>query len=293
AEPNEAAGPVTKVRYEPEHIPGGNDVLKLDLPMGLTIIEFLDYMTMNLHLDYLYDPKKVVGNVNLKLHGKFAGDIRRKDLYPLLESVMQFNGFVMTRKGNLLIVVPKAEADIIDAPFVDPKREKLEHGDVIVMSVFKLKHIGTATAQQLLTSMQLGLKIREVPEARMLMVTGYAYRMPRIEEVLEVIDRPGEPKQFKSRQLKFTMAKTLAPKIKTLAEQLGTISVTVAAGAPSAAAVTRKKGESAAAFRARQAAARRAAARPTGARAPAPAAKPTVYLEAGEIPRVLVLERVN
>ena len=61
------------------------------------------------------------------------------------------------------------------------------------------------------------------------------------------------------------MAKTLTPKIKTLAEQLGTVSVAIGAAAP--ARITRKSGESAAAFRARQtkaaAAARAAAAKPT------------------------------
>jgi len=36
--------------------------------------------------------------------------------------------------------------------------------------------------------------------------------MTRIEELLQMIDKPGEPKQFRFRQLKYTMAKTLAPK---------------------------------------------------------------------------------
>ena len=280
AEPNKVAEPVPEVQYEPEPIPGGNDILKLNLPQTLPITEFLGFMGENLHLDYLYDPKKVVGSVTLRLHGKLRGDIKRKDLYPLLESVLQFNGFVMTRKGNLVLIVPVAEADRIDAPIVRPDKDRPEYGDVIVTRVFKLKHIDTATAQKLLTSMQLGLTIREIPETGTLMVTGYSYRMARIEEVLDVVDRPGEPKQFKFRQLKYTMAKTLAPKVKNLAEQLGTISVTVAAGAPSRAALKRKPGESAAAFRARQAQARRSGAKPTAARARV--AKPTVYLDADE-----------
>jgi len=284
-QPNEVAEPVPRAPYEPEAIPDGNDVLKLNLPPDLTIIEFLDFMAKNLHLTYLYDPAKIKGNVAIKLEGKFAGDVKRKDLYPLLESVLQFNGFVMTRgKGNILRVVPKAEADTADAPFVRPEVERPEYGNVIVTRVFKLKHVDTATALALLTNMQLGLTIRQVPEAGELIVIGYAYRMPRIEEVLEVVDKPGPAKKFEFRQLKFTMAQTLAPKVKTLAEQLGTISVTVsaAAAAPAPAAVTRNPGESAAAFRARQIAARRGvAARPAPA-AGAPAAKPTVYLDADE-----------
>jgi type II secretory pathway component GspD/PulD (secretin) len=233
-QPNEVEQPVPEVRYEPEPIPDGEEPLTLHLPDTLPITDFLSFMGENLHLDYLYDPKKVTGSVTLRLHGKLRGDIKRKDLYPLLESVLQFNGFVMTRKENLVLIVPEGEADRIDAPIVRRDKDRPEHGDVIITRVFKLKHIDTTSAKNILTGMQLGLanKIREVREAGTLLVTGYAYRMPRIEEILQVVDRPGKPKKFRYRQLQYTMAGTLAPKVKSLAEQLGTISVTVAAPAP-------------------------------------------------------------
>jgi type II secretory pathway component GspD/PulD (secretin) len=117
--------------------------------------------------------------------------------------------------------------------------------------------------------MQLGLKIRQVPETGTLIVTGYAYRMARIEELLGVVDKPGPPKKFEFRQLEYTQAKALAPKVKTLAEQLGTITVTVAA----AAAVPAPSGRPP---RGRP---------PPRPRAPAPVAKPakpSVYLDADE-----------
>ncbi len=281
-QPNEVEQPVPEVRYEPEPIPGGNDILKLNLPMTLPITDFLGFMGENLHLDYLYDPVKIKGNVNLRLHGKLKGDIKRKDLYPLLESVLQFNNFVMTRKGNLVIVVPKAEADNINAPIVREAEEKLEHGDVIVTRVFELKHIDTATAQKLLTSMQLGIKTTEISETGTLIVTGYAYRMTRIEELLEMLDQPGAPKEFRFRQLRYTMAKTLAPKIKTLVEQLEEeISITVSGAAAAPAPVQRKKGESTAAYRRRVAAAKRGAPPQRGAPA-AKGGKPSVYLDFDE-----------
>ena len=282
-QPNEVNKPALAVPpYEPEPIPGGNDILSLNLPMTLPITDFLGFMGENLRLDYLYDPVKVKGNVNLRLHGKLKGDIKRKDLYPLLESVLQFNNFVMTRKGNLVIIVPKAEADNIDAPIVREADEKLEHGDVIVTRVFELKNVGTATAQKLLTGMQLGVKITEISEAGTLVVTGYTYRMARIEELLRMIDQPGAPKEFRFRQLRYTMAKTLAPKIKTLVEQLEEeISITVSGAAAASAPVERKKGESTAAYRRRLAAAKRGGPPQRGAPA-AKGGKPSVYLDFDE-----------
>jgi len=260
-QPAEAAEPVPKVRsYEPEPVADANEVLDLVLPEKLKIVDLLGLVGEYLHLDYLYDPAKVRGDVTLKLQGKLSGHIRLKDLYPLLESVMKFKGFVMTRKGNLVTIVPKAEVLDIDPALLKADEGKVQYGDVIVTRVFNLKYIDTASARNLLTGMKLSANITPIAETGTLIITGYAYRMPRIEELLEMIDKPGEPRRFKFRQLKYTMAKTLAPKIKTLAEQLGTISVTIAA-----APVTPVRGR-----------------KPPPRAVPAQVTKPAVYLDADE-----------
>jgi type II secretory pathway component GspD/PulD (secretin) len=227
SEPN--LKPVSKVRsYEPQAIADGNEMLELDLPEKLNIIELLDLMGKYLHLDYLYDEKALAGKeVSLRLQGP----IKVRDLYPLVESVLKFRGFVMTRKGNLVTIVPTEEALNID-PALHPEAGNVRLGDVVITRVFKLKHIDTASAQNLLVGMKLGASISPIPETSTLIVTEYAYRMARVEELLEMVDQPGAPRQFRFRQLKYTMAATLAPKIKALAEQLGNVSVTVAAPSP-------------------------------------------------------------
>jgi len=273
---------------EPEPISNGDETLELDLPEKINIIQLLDLVSKFLGYDYMYDPVDVAG-----LKGEVTITIRKikvKHLYSLLESVLKFKGFVMTRKDNLLVVVPVAKAIDIDPP-LRSEQAKMEIGDIIITRVFELQDIDTSSAQTLLTGMKLGVSVTPIPEAKKLIVTGYAYRMARIKELLAMIDKPGEPRQFKSRQLEYTMAGALAPKIKTLAEQLGTVSVTI--GAPTAAAAAPRPsaprpGESSAARRAREAreaAARAAAERARvarGAAATPAAAQPTVYLDADE-----------
>lgn len=212
--------------YEPAPLANGNEMLELDLPAKLNIIDLVDLVGKYLQLDYMYDETQVRGEVSLKLQGP----IKVKDLYPLLESVLKFRGFVMSRKGNLVTIVPAADALGID-PALQPEAGEVQLGDVVITRVFKLRYIDTGNAQNLLTNMKLGANISPIPETGTLIVTEYAYRMARVEELLEMVDQPGAPKQFRFRQLKYTMAATLAPKIKTLAEQLGTVSITVAAPA--------------------------------------------------------------
>jgi len=265
-QPSEVTEPVSKIRsYEPEPITNGDEMLELDLPEKLNIIDLLDLVGKYLHLDYMYDEVDVKGKeVSLKVQGP----IKVKDLYPLLESVLKFKGFVMTRKVNLVTVVPAARVLEID-PALHTDADKLKYGDVIITRVFRLKHVDTTNATNLLDQMQLGVNITPIAETRTLIVTGYAYRMTRVEELLEMIDKPGEAKQFRFRQLKYTMAQTLAPKIKELAEQLGTISITIAAAPPAVPTPARPP---------------RTIRRPAPKPAPpeAPTAEPTVYLDADE-----------
>ena len=223
--------------YEPEpNTAIANETLDLNLPERLNIVDLLGLVGEYMHLDYMYDPDKVRGEVTLKLRGP----IKVKELYPLLESVLKFRGFAMTRKGNLVTIVPSAEALDIDPTLLKEESGKVQYGDVVVTRFFDLQYLDTNNAKNLLDGMKLSVNITPIPESGTLIVTGYAYRMSRIDELLDIIDKPGPPKQFRFRPLKYTMATALAPKVKALVEQLGDISITIGAstsptpGAPGA-----------------------------------------------------------
>lgn len=270
--------------YKSQPIPNGEDTLQLALPETLAITDFLGFVGEHLNLTYLYDPLKVKGNITLRPHGKLRGPIKLKELYPLLESVLQFHGFVMTRRGDLVSIVPATEAQNIDPDLYSDVKD-IEIGDAVITRIFKLQHINTTSAKNLLEGMKLVTEVRPIPETKTLIVTGFAYRMPRIEALLELVDRPGEPRKFRFRQLQYTMAQTLAPKIQTLAEKLGTISITIAAAKPETYRPSQKKpGETAAQYTARlrqeQALATRRRQQPTTPMAEP--AEPTVYLDFDE-----------
>ena len=303
-EPNAVATVVKQETPEPsidnqdEDMPpliDGEQVVNLALAerQKLTIVEFLGLVGPYLGLDFMYEEKDVIQEVTINPHGKFRGPIKVKDLYPLLEEVLKFKKLAMTRgKGNLVTIAPVENALDIDPVLLETDECEIEHGDGIIQRVFKLKHIGTTTAQNFLTGMKLTTSITAIPETKTLILTGYAHRMARIQALLNIVDRPGEPKKFRFRQLQYTMAETLSPKLQSLAEQLGTISITVAASA--APAVTprispKRATETAAQYQARVRQAQRAAAvrQKTTTRTPTTGQQPvstlpTVYLDADE-----------
>ena len=259
-------------------IPEGEKELDLTitLPEKVEITALLEMVGKLLGLNYIYDEKQIKGDVMLKVHD---GKVKVKDAYALLESVLKFRDFVMTRRGKLVTIIPQAQALDYD-PTIRTSPKDIQPGDVIVTSIFHLKHVDTASAEALLKSMKLGTIINAIPETGTLIVTGYAYRMGRIEELLKMIDIPGKPRKFQFRQLQYTIAAEVLPKVQTLAEQLGTVSVSISVtktATPAAPAKPKTAAER------RTAARRKPPAKPTTApkRAGA-AAKQPVYLDTDE-----------
>ena len=222
AEPNEEPA---QNQYEPIYTADANETLDLVLPEKLKVIDLLDLIGKYLNLNYVYDESKIK---TMEVSLKVQGPIKVKDLYPLAESVLKFTGLAMARKGNLVTIVPLDSIMEIDPALIEPDSGQVKTGDVVVTSVFQLNYIDTTSAKALLEGMKLGA-VTEIPTRGTIIVTGYAYRMKRVEQLLDVVDKPGNPKQFKFRQLKYTMASTLAPKIKGLVEQLGDMSISIAA----------------------------------------------------------------
>ena len=231
-----AASELTAVKtlYTPALPANAEDVLQLNLPDRLELTQLLDLAAEYLSIDYLYEPDKIRGqSVSLRLHGKLQGEIRVRDLYPLLESVLKFKGLAMTsHQGNLVTIIPVAEALQADPALLDPNDTSLSAGDMVVTRVFNLQYVDTASALNLLDSMKLGVAASPIAGTGTLIVTCYAHRMDRIRRLLEMADRPGRPREFRFRQLKYAMARTLANKVELLASQLQTIPVKIAPLAP-------------------------------------------------------------
>jgi len=258
----EEAEPAETVRsYEPEYTELADEELELDLPERLNIIDLLDLVGKYLDLDYLYDESELKDKyVALRVQGP----IKVRELYPLAESVLKFRNFVMARKGNLVTIVPSDKVLEIDPVLVDDDG-KIKYGDVIITRVFKLKNIDTTSAQNLLAGMKLGANVSPIPETGTLIVTGYTYRMKRIEQLLDMVDRPGEAREFRFRTLRYTMASNLVSQLQTMTEQIGTVSVTIAAEPKAKAKPLRRRRK------------------PEPSPKPAPKAEtPAVYLDADE-----------
>ena len=212
----------------------GDDILELSLPEALTLGQLLDLAGKHLHLDYVYMPQ-TVGNqsVALKLHGGLQSEMRIKDLYALLETVLKFNGLVMIRREQRLVtIVPAAQALDADPSLLDAGSRTIQAGDTVVTRMFELRYVDVTSVTSLLQNMKLGMAVSTSPGAPILFVTCYAQRMGRIEQLVNMLDRPGRPKECRFRRLQYTAAPAVMEKVRTLAQQLQGVPVATSPGAP-------------------------------------------------------------
>ncbi|MBN2512484.1 MAG: hypothetical protein JXB18_06060, partial [Sedimentisphaerales bacterium] len=201
--------------------------LTITVPEKVEIKQLIELVGKQLGLNYMFDETQIRGEVTLKIND---GKIKVRDCYSLLESVLRYKGFVMTRRGNLVTILPVAQMPQLGDPTLRKEDEPIERGDVIISSVFELKHINVNNANNILRQMNLGVANPPpilISETNTMIITDYAYRMDKIAEVLRLIDVPGTPKKFTHRQLQYMQAGELIPRLQKLATQLQSLNITV------------------------------------------------------------------
>lgn len=209
----------------------------IDLPQEVELEALVDLVGKQLGLNYMYDPTILKGQkVQLKIHG---GKIKVKDTYALLESVLRFKGFIMTRRGQLVTIMRDSELAKAE-PVLRAPDEPIQPGDIVVSSLFTLQYIDAVSAQNMLKTMNLGTNFTPL-ETNALIITDYAYRMDRIRQVLAMVDVPAAAKEYRFRTLKYIKPSDIVSKLKDLAGQLQgvTLQISTSAAAPAAATQTR------------------------------------------------------
>ncbi len=204
------------------------DILEMALPETITLIQLLDLVGKQFDFDYVYDQGTFKNeSVTLKLHGELRGEMKGRDLYTLLETVLKFKSLAMTRReNNLVTIVPIDQALETDPQLVDIQSKTIQAGNTVVTYIFELQYVDVASVTSLLKDMKLGVTVTPLEETQLLFVTCYAHRMSRIERLVNMLDRPGKYRECRFRRLQYVTASPLVDKIRTLSKELPGIQVT-------------------------------------------------------------------
>ena len=230
AAPNAPTSPEAELITDRAMPRNGEDLIDMTLPETVTVIQLLDLAGKYMGLTYVYDPREVTNlSVALKLSGNLQGEMKVKNLYALLQTVLGELGLAMIRQQDNLVAVVKIDKALQTQPdLVVNDTNSVQVGDTVVTRAFNVRYVDILSVKTLLEDMKLSVATTALENANLLLVTCHADRMNRVEQLVEMIDRPGKPTECRVRRLSYTIATPLVAKVRTLAQELEGIVVATA-----------------------------------------------------------------
>ena len=220
AQDDEEAAPSDEVKVVELAVASPNDVVKLDMKDDLLDINMLiDTIGRELKFSFLYDNTAgVAGQVKLQQYG----EITRKDLLPLLESMLSFQKLTMVREDPFIRIVKRDESLLKTYPpmVIGPNTPDLEPGDQVISQIVEIKHVSIEDVKGLLGQFADATVMVQIPKTNHLIITEYARRMPRLLDMIELIDQPGPAKKLVPFELYHVTAKEIHGQLNELLKSL-------------------------------------------------------------------------
>ncbi|MBN2210319.1 MAG: hypothetical protein JW709_02880 [Sedimentisphaerales bacterium] len=208
--------------------PGPDDVIKLTLRDNMIDINYLlELIGKEMGFIFLYDAIPPATNVRIQQYG----DLHRRDLLPLLESLLRFNGFSMVREDPFIRIVQIGQAVKTTEIKIDygGEEKSLEPGDMVVVQIFELQHVPLSQIQNILANFTTaqGVILPVPTNPNMMIITEYARRMPRLLELIDLLDQPGPPRRLEVTEVTYIVAADAATQLQNLIRDLGEYTATV------------------------------------------------------------------
>ncbi|MBN1764440.1 MAG: hypothetical protein JW860_04215 [Sedimentisphaerales bacterium] len=189
-----------------------NDVIDINM--------LLETVGKELELNFIYPDGDIpTGRVKLQQYGQ----IHRRELLPLLESVLAFSGYSMVREDPYIKilkhpdVIKKTE---IFQPKLDVSAEDVPDESVVVRLI-ELQHTDYNQIRSLLTSFVPDPSvITTIPNTNYIILTDYARRIPRLLDIISLIDQPGPQRRMEIMELQYVPASKVKTNIETLLNTL-------------------------------------------------------------------------
>jgi len=149
------------------------------------LLQFVGLVANQLQLNYVIDPA-VKGTVNITT----AGELRREDLLPILETVLRINGATAIQTGNFYRIVPLSQAPKTPlAVFHDATGKTLPSDDRMMMQIIPLRFVSAADMGKMLTPFLSDGATAAVHESgNILVLVDSSLNLKRLMDVLAQFD---------------------------------------------------------------------------------------------------------
>jgi len=227
----ESTNTATASKGEPPTIERLDGNVKIKTTSDLIDVNMLlEMIGKELKLNFIY-PKGTMPTGQMKLQQ--YGDIHRRELLPLLESVLAFAGFRMVKDGPFVQIVQDTEVfkqteiftPSISKPTTDPN-------DLVVVQVVELEHVTFEEVKNKLAQLipHPSVITASPIDGNHLFITDYAWRVPRLLEIITLIDQPGPERHLKIISLQYMSTSDAKREVLGLFKVLNAQSTTMPSG---------------------------------------------------------------
>ncbi|MCK5269542.1 MAG: hypothetical protein KAJ46_02105, partial [Sedimentisphaerales bacterium] len=227
--------PASKGTEEKIEIKLENDYVKIKVEKDIIDINMLlKAVGTALELNFIYPDGAVpTGKVRLQQYGK----IHKREMLPLLESVLAFSGYSMVREDPYIRIVKRADVHkktLIFTPGAVGPDDVPE--DSVVIRKYELKHATFVDVKKTLANFVPDASvITTIPKTNCLLITEYARRIPRIIEIIKLVDVPGVQRKMEIMACKHLTTMEAKSQVEMLLKALNAQQVSVTGAVPAAA----------------------------------------------------------
>ena len=183
-QPSPAATPAPAAPAPPAQ--AGDQEVPIALHLENTdLLQVIPIIAAELQMNYVVDPR-VQGRVIINT----LGQVRRADLFPLLQMILRINGATAVQSGNFYRIVPLAEVQRMPIqPELNPPAASLSEDDRIVMNIISLQYVTAADMTRILTPfLSEGGHLFSHDAGNILIVTDSSRSMKRLIEIVALFD---------------------------------------------------------------------------------------------------------
>ena len=167
-----------------------------------------------LNRTFVIDPR-VRGKISLETPRPVSKELA----FTLLKTVLRQQGFAVVDIGNLVKVVPEADAKLQSGP-VEAGRVMNRSGDEIVTQIFQLNHESATNMIPVLRPLvSPNNTITAYPNNNALIITDYAANVTRLARIIANLDNPRAANDVKVVQVKNSIASDIAVAVSRLLDE--------------------------------------------------------------------------
>jgi general secretion pathway protein D len=153
---------------------------------GASLLEVIDILAGELHINYVVDPAVKGGTVTMTTYGT----VRDVDVRPLLETILRMNNLAMVQVGEFYRIIPAGNiAKQPVSPVSQTDSSKLPDDERLVLNLVFLRYMSSGEMYKvLLPYMGEGAQLTNYDPANLLLVLDNSRNMRRTLELISIFD---------------------------------------------------------------------------------------------------------